>query len=56
MNNFDEFVANKYSFTEEELEWYIEKMGQLVDDNGDDEKQSAISCINEILNRRKNGN
>jgi hypothetical protein len=52
---FDERVRKENNLTEDEFEYYIERMGFRVESNGQDEKAAAEMTLFEIRSKR-NGN
>ena len=55
MKEIDQLVINKYKLTESEAEDYIERMGLLVENNGEDDITASQKCIEWAIKKRSLG-
>lgn len=53
MKEIDQLVINKYHLDESEAEDYIERMGLLVEHNGEDDITASQKCVEGLMEKRK---
>ena len=53
MKEIDELTIKKYHLSEGEIEDYIERIGMLVEDNGEDDITASDKCIKWIMDKRR---
>jgi len=50
---FDLDFRSRHNLTEDEFEYYIERMGFRVEGEGQDEEEAAFTTLKEIQDKRK---